>query len=151
MEFPYYKVLDFPKHQKRARLLPWIKVGIYNPDNPENVIYVLGLADTGAEPTMIDREIAEELDFDVVKGKIQDIIGVGGGVVRGYMHKVGFIIDSEDGEEKIQYEDFAILTKNPFPKTHPQQTAILGTMGFFKHLIVTFYYPKQITISSNKS
>lgn len=147
MEFPYVKVLDFPKHQKRRRLLPWVRVGIFNPKNPEEIIYALGLVDSGADITILDREIGEELGFEIEKGISQKIFGVGGGFIRGFVHKVGYLIENpEKPKDLTKYQDLAVFTKNPFPSTMPQQTAIFGTIGFFRHLMVTFIFPKSIII-----
>lgn len=149
MELPYTKVLDFPKHQKRVRLLPWIRVGIYNPKDRSRIIYTLGLVDSGADVSIIDREIREELEFEIEKGSKQEIIGVGGGITHGFLHKVGYRLDNlSDPNDPVQYVDYAIFTKNTFSRTMPQQTAIYGTIGFFNHLMVTFYYPKQIIIET---
>jgi len=86
MEFPYIKVFDFPKHQKRKRILPWIRFGIFSP--------------------------------------------------------------KEDGSKNkpITYSDFVAFTYQKFPASMPQQTAILGTIGFFKQVDVTFQYPKRILV-----
>lgn len=147
MEFPYIKVLDFPKHQKRRRILPWIRLGIFNPKYPEDIIYSLGLVDSGADVTMVDREIGEELEFEIDKGIPEQIFGVGGGSIKGFAHKVGYLIENPDNpKDLIKYQDLTIFTKNPFPSTMPQQTAIFGTIGFFGHLMVTFMFPKSIII-----
>lgn len=148
MEFPYIKVIDFPKHQKRQRLLPWLRIGIFNPKNPSGVIYTLGLVDSGADITILDREIGEELDYDIEKGTLEKIFGVGGGSINGFAHKVGYLIENPDNTKgAIRYTDFAVFTKNPFPATMPQQTAIFGTIGLFRHLMVTFIFPKSIIIN----
>lgn len=148
MEFPYTKVLDFPKHQKRTRLLPWARVGIFNPKDPKNVIYSLGLIDSGADSTIVDREIGEELKFEIDKGTPEQIFGVGGGSIKGFAHMVGYLIENpDDPKDLIKYQDLTIFTKNPFPSTMPQQTATFGTIGFFRHLMVTFMFPKSIIIN----
>ncbi len=152
MEFAYYKVVDFPKHQKRQRALPWIRVGIYNPEKynletSEGLIYPLGLIDSGSDTTIIHREIGEELGFDIESGKEGEISGLGGGRIKVYFHKVGFkISDLMEKEEPIMYEDYAGFTDKHFPISNPQQTAIFGTVGFFNHLGVCFKYPESIWI-----
>ena len=152
MEFPYTKVLDFPKHQKRTRLLPWVRVGIFNPKNPSKIIHTLGLIDSGADISIIDREIGEELDFLIEKGLKEEITGFGGGVTRGYTHKVGYFLENPDNfGDIIKHIDYAVFTKSTFPSTMPQQTAIFGTIGLFRHLMVTFIFPKSILIDTLKS
>lgn len=149
MEFPYAKVIDFPKHQKRARLLPWIRVGIFNPREPSIVVYTVGLVDSGADVSIIDREVGEELGYEIEKGGKEQIVGLGGGVTQGFVHEVGFKLENpSDPKDIIKYTDLAVFTKNTFPNTTPQQTAIYGTIGFFRHLMVTFIYPQQIIIET---
>jgi len=145
MEFPYAKVLDFPKHQKRTRILPWIRVGIFNPKSPLKIVFTLGLVDSGADISIVDREIGKELGYETAKGIPEKIIGLGGAKTYGFGHKVGFLLeDPDDNSNTIKYFDYVIFTKNTFPSTMPQQTAIYGTIGFFRHLMVTFVYPKSI-------
>lgn len=152
MEFPYSIVVDFPRHQLRRRILPWIRVGIFNPKDPKNIIYALGLIDSGADITILDREIGENLGYNIEKGGKMELRGLGGGVVKGFIHKVGFVVENPDNsKDMIKYTDLAAFTKNPFPETMPQQTAIYGTVGFFKNLMVTFMFPKQIIVDSLSS
>jgi len=152
MEFPYTKVLDFPKHQKRTRFLPWVRVGIFNPKDSTNIIYTLGLVDSGADVTIIDREVGEELGYELGKGISEEIVGLGGAITKGYAHKVGYLLEDPDNNSSvIKYRDIAIFIKNKFPATMPQQTAIFGTIGFFRHLMVTFIFPKSILIDTLKS
>ena len=152
MEFPYCKVLDFPKHQRRVRLLPWIRIGIFNPANPSKVIYPMGLIDSGAEISIVDRELGEELGYEVVKGKPETLIGMGGGKTVGFIHELGYIIEDPDNSKNtIRYKEYVVLTKNSFPETMPQQTAIYGSIGFFRHLMVTFAYPTGIQIQTLSS
>lgn len=147
MDFPYTKVVDFPQHKIRQRLLPWIRVGLFNPKFPENVIYVIGLVDSGAEATVVDREVGENLNFAIKKGTKQELKGLGGGTIKGFLHKVGFIVENPDNpEENIKYTDYAIFAKAELPRSMPQQTAIYGTLGFFCRLMVTFIYPQKIVI-----
>ena len=113
MEFPYIKVIDFPKHQKRERILPWIRFGIFNPKEESNILYPVGLIDSGSDITIIDYELGEKLGFE---------------------------------KKPIIYQDFVAFTYEKFPSTMPQQTAILGTIGFFRHVDVTLKYPKNIFV-----
>lgn len=86
MEFPYCKVLDFPEHQKRARMLPWIRIGIFNPNNPSKVIFPMGLIDSGADISIVDREFGEELGYVITNGAPETLIGMGGGKTDGYIY-----------------------------------------------------------------
>ncbi|MBI3337668.1 MAG: hypothetical protein HY005_03595 [Candidatus Staskawiczbacteria bacterium] len=152
MEFPYRKVISFFNHRRNDKILPWINVGLYNPEKynhetNDKVIYTLGLIDSGSELTIIDREIGEELGYEIEKGKRVKIIGVGGGQISGYLHSVGFQIDDLMGkEESIIYRDYVVFAETKFQKTMPQQTAIWGTKGFFNQLAVGFRYPNSIFV-----
>ena len=146
MEFPYILVTDFPQHQRRQRPLPWVRFGIYNPKNPDFVVYPIGLIDSGSDLTFINHEFGEQLDYDIKKGDRQEIKGVGGGSMQIYLHNVGFIL--EENGEKYQYTDLMGFTYSDFPSSMPQQTAILGTIGFFRHLKVEFNFPSSIKIGS---
>ncbi|MBI2621765.1 MAG: hypothetical protein HYW63_03955 [Candidatus Levybacteria bacterium] len=79
MNFPYIKVLDFPHHLKRERILPWIRFGIFNPKNHTDIIYPVGLVDSGSDITFIDHELGEKLGYDIKSGVKDQVIGVGGG------------------------------------------------------------------------
>lgn len=147
MEFPYIKVIDFPKHQKRERVLPWILFGIFSLKDRSNILYPVGLIDSGSDITIIDHEFGEKLGIEIKKGIKDKVYGVGGGHIDIWFHKMGLSIhDGGKGEPIIYYNDFVAFTYEKFPTTMPQQTAILGTIGFFRQLDVTFKYPKNIFI-----
>jgi|SRR3990167_3031922 len=145
MDFDYAIVTDWPGHQPRQRYLPWINIGIRKPGNL-TTIYPLGLVDSGAEVTMVDREIGEELGFNFKKAKKDTVTGFGGGKVSVLYLEAEYVIDDKSGKEPIIYRDFAGFTQYPFPQTHPQQTAIFGTIGLFKNVRVTFSFPRNIHI-----
>lgn len=129
--------------------MPWIKVGVFNPHNPEKIIYPLGLVDSGSDLTIINREIGESLGYEIERGRKEKIRGLGGGSLIGYIHKLGYIIENpEKPKDIIKYSDIVAFTKNVFPISYPQQTAIFGTLGFFRHLMVTFVFPKKIIIQT---
>ena len=146
MDFPYTLVTDWPKHQARQRYLPWINIGIRKP-GVNRTVWPLGLIDSGAELTVIDHEIGKELGLDFRKAIKNTITGFGGAKVQVLILEVEFVI--EDGNEKdpIVYQDFAGFTTKSFPVSHPQQTAIFGTVGLFRKVNrVSFEYPKRIRI-----
>jgi len=148
MDFPYIKVIDFPKHQKRERILPWIRFGIFNPKDRSDILYPIGLIDSGSDVTIIDHELGERLGFDIKEGKRGKVYGVGGGFINVYFHKIGFFLHQRSNKESVVYEDFSAFTYERFPLTMPQQTAILGTIGFFRHVDVTLKYPESISIKA---
>ena len=148
MDFPYIKVTAFYKHQKSERLLPWIRFGIYNPKDASNILFPLGLVDSGSEITFITHEFGEELGFDIKAGQKGEVSGVGGGTINIYYHKVDLVLRNKS-KEICNFVDWMAFAYKDFPISMPQQTAILGTMGFFNHLNVHFQYPFHITISQN--
>ena len=146
MDFPYTLVTDWPKHQARQRYLPWINIGIRKPRLTKTV-WPLGLVDSGAELTVVDHEIAKELGLNFKKALRNIITGFGGAKVPVLIVEVEFVVDDGSGKNPIVYQDFAGFTKNSFPATHPQQTAIFGTVGLFRKVNkVSFEYPKRIRI-----
>ncbi len=147
MNFPYIKVLSFPSHQKKEQLLPWIRLGMFNPKNPDKVIYPLGLVDSGSDVSFVTHELGEELGYDIRKGVRGDIYGVGGGSIQAWYHNVGILLEDEKDKEKIEFTDFIGFTYKDFPLSMPQQTAIFGTQGLFRHVTVTFEYPVRILVN----
>ena len=145
MDFDYTLVTDWPHHQPRQRYLPWINIGIRKPGNSKT-IYPLGLVDSGAELTVIDKEIGDELGFNFAKARKGEMTGFGGAKVEVLILEAEYEIDDKRGDKPIIYRDLVAFTKRAFPQTHPQQTAIFGTIGLFRNVRVTFNYPKNIHI-----
>lgn len=150
MDFDYSLVTDWPGHQPRQRYLPWINIGIRKP-NGSNTIYPLGLVDSGAELTIIDGEIGEELGFDLKKAKQVTLTGFGGSQVPVLILEAELEIDDKSGKKPIIYRDLVGFTKQKFPQSHPQQTAIFGTIGLFRNVQVNFRYPNNIHIEQFKA
>ncbi len=148
MEFDYIQVLGFnEKHQKVNRVVPWINITIFNPKSPQKSIDAYCLVDSGSDTTFFTYEIGEYLGIDIPTGKMSLTYGVGGGCIKVFYHNVGIRIEDPKGRQKIiEYEDIIGFTKSDFPNTFPQQTGILGSMGFFRNVKVTLDYPKSIII-----
>ena len=146
MDFPYTLVTDWPKHQARQRYLPWINIGVRKPSTSKT-LWPLGLVDSGAELTVVDQEIGKEVGLNFKKALKGTITGFGGAKVQVLMVEVEFVIDDAKTKTPIVYQDFAAFTISSFPVSHPQQTAIFGTVGLFRKVIkVSFEYPKRICI-----
>ncbi|OGY26711.1 MAG: hypothetical protein A2Z11_04310 [Candidatus Woykebacteria bacterium RBG_16_43_9] len=148
MNFEYVQVTDWYKHQPRKRApVPWLRVGFFRPNNAENIIYGMALADTGADINLITRSIGDNLGYNIRKGESDNITGFGGGNSKGYHHQMGYIIeDPHKKEEPITYVGNVVIMEKDFPVSVPQQTAILGTYGFFNHVKATFEFPKVFSI-----
>ncbi len=78
------------------------------------------------------------------------VTGFGGGVVPVLYLEAEFIIDDDRGKKPIIYSDLVGFTERAFPQTHPQQTAIFGTVCLFRKVAVTFNYPNNIHIEKLK-
>jgi len=150
MKFPYILVTDFPRHLKRARLLPWMRFGISNPKKKSEIIYPVALVDSGSDVTIVDYEIGEKLGYNIKKGIRDKVIGVGGGSIEIYWHIAIYHIHDGSNEKPITYEDRIAFAYKKFPISMPQQTAILGTIGFFRNLEVTFEHPEYIFVKPKK-
>lgn len=149
MNFPYVLATRWdPNHIRNESIVPWIRFGIYNISDPSNIVYPLGLIDSGSEISFVTHEFGEQLNIDIKKTKNKGTVnGVGGGAIEVFYHKIGLILEKD--EEKFNFEDFVGFAYRDFPTSMPQLTAILGTVGFFNHLNVSFKYPKQISIDQN--
>lgn len=149
MNLPYVQATTWDhNHVKRESVFPWIRFGIYNPTNPTNIVYPLGLIDSGSEITFITHEFGKQLGYNIKDTKMKGHVdGVGGGSIEVFYHKVGLILD--DGKEKFEFVDYIGFSYSDFPTSMPQQTAILGTVGFFNHLNLSLKYPTLITIDQN--
>ena len=153
MIFPYQIVrgIDDRTYKIYEKALPWIKVTIFNPVNLKRSVSALCLADTGADLTFFASEIGVYLGFDIKKGKLINLNGIGGGVQPSYFfNEVGIKLEDPNGKSKpIEFIDFVGFIENEFPLLSPQQTGILGTNGFFKNVNTCFSYPKEIVVTVN--
>jgi len=62
-------------------------------------------------------------------------------------HKVGIRLEDSKNKEVYDFVEMVGFTRGGFPSTLPQQTAILGTIGFFNHLNIRFSYPIEIQVN----
>ena len=152
MKFDYIRVTQFnDKHQSISHIRPWIRVGVFNPDYPDSVIYSLSLIDSGSDISFFTNEIGEILKFEIKKGHPALVNGVGGGNITIYMHQVGIIFEDLKTSELIKFTDLIGFSTKEFPPSMPQQTGILGTLGFSRNVEVAFKYPKEIILKTNTS
>ena len=147
MDFDYVLVTDWPKHRPRQRYLPWINIGIRR-SGYEEMVWPLGLVDSGNDLTIVDKEVGVELGFDFKKARKDFVTGFGGAKVEVLIMKAEYVIDDNKGKSPIIYQDLIGFTKGQFPLSHPQQTAIFGTIGLFRNVQVTFSYPRNIHIET---
>ncbi|TSC88385.1 MAG: Uncharacterized protein G01um101416_53 [Microgenomates group bacterium Gr01-1014_16] len=153
MDFEYILAFGFnAKHQKINRIVPWINISIFNPKNESRTIDAYCLIDSGSDTTFFTSEIGEYLGYDIAIGKPFLTYGIGGSSIKIYYHRVGIKVeDPENKHEPIEYKDIMGFTKSGFPISLPQQTGILGSMGFFRNVSVFLDYPKLISINEKVS
>ncbi len=82
----------------------------------------------------MDKEIGEELGFNFAKAKKGEVTGFSGAKVEVLLLEAEYEIDDKREKRPIIYRDLVAFTKRSFPQTHPQQTAIFGTIGLFRNV-----------------
>lgn len=89
-----------------------------NPKDEKNIVYPLGLVDSGSDITIIDHEFGEALGFDLQKarrGQKITVTGVGGGKINIYLYEVGFLLGERSGMEPINTQTLSALRAQIFP------------------------------------
>ena len=146
MTFPYQVVkgIDDRTFKIYEKVLPWLKVTVFNPDNPEKGVSVFCLADTGSDLTFFTSEIGIYLGYEIQNGKKVKLNGIGGGVQEAsFFERVGIRIGN------LEFIGMMGFISDGFPLFSPQQTGILGTTGFFRNANVCFSYPTEMKVTAN--
>lgn len=153
MTFPYQivKGLDERTFKIYEKVLPWLRVFVFNPDNSKRGVSAFCLADTGSDLTFFTSEIGAYLGYEIKNGKKVQLNGIGGGVQEAYFfEQVGIRIEDPANKGKdIEFVDTMGFISDGFPIFSPQQTGILGTTGFFKNVNVCFSYPLEMKVTVN--
>jgi len=96
------------------------------------------LLDTGADFSIFSAEIGEALGIKINSGTPHEIIGVGGAITKGFIHKIGITIPGFP-----MYSSWGFFSDG-LNDMHP---SILGQKGFFECFRVSFEYrTKHIVI-----
>ena len=119
LTFPY---LSIPKRDPKTKEI----IGdVYYPVVPIRVSYghKLGrafhaLIDSGAGRNLFPAELGEMVGINIKKGKISEILGIGGVVIKGFSYKI-----------KIYVGTRSFRTMADF--SYEQQVPLLGREGFF--------------------
>ncbi len=100
------------------------------------------LLDTGADFCLFSGEVADLLDIELKTGTRHKVMGVGGAVTKGYIHKIG-----------ISIPGFGIYNAWAFfcdkSELNEAQQGILGQLGFFEKFRVSFEYSKRKIVIRN--
>lgn len=93
------------------------------------------LVDSGADFCIFSSEAGEALGFDVKKGKMREVFGVGGKASLYYLHKVQIEVGG------WMYEIEAGFMPDVAGRTMPY--GLVGQRGFFENFIVKFDLIKE--------
>lgn len=133
MKFSYHNVpIDlseaFPK--RKSILRPIIPILL---ESEENKTGYWALIDSGADYCFFHSEIAEILQLDWQKGKIEEFGGIGGEKNLAYFHKVNMYIGGWKYELYCGFSD----------KIAKFGYGVLGQNGFFDLFVVRFDFEKE--------
>jgi hypothetical protein len=102
---------------------------------------VEALLDTGADFSIFSGEIAKALDIELSSGTPNQIIGVGGAITKGFIHRIGITIPGLP-----TYNSWGFFSDELNDMNH----AILGQLGFFECFKVSFEYKKKLIVVREK-
>lgn len=122
VQFAYRQLLvETSGRQTLTRPLPVIEIALSH-----NGLSTADLAiiDSGSTFSLFSREIAEELEIDVLKGRAQRLATLGGPVLA-YGHPIQIEIIPD-----LTYQAEVLFSEYPIPRN------LLGHNGFFDHLTV---------------
>lgn len=101
------------------------------------------LVDSGADVSLFDWEVGDDLGFEIGNGIPYEVLGVGGGLLVYYFHTVSLEIGG------ISYKTRVGFTGNPTGQASPY--GIVGQRGLFDKFIVGFdLQEREITLKSRK-
>ena len=99
------------------------------------------LLDTGADFSIFSGEIGRALGIQIDDGTPHEIIGVGGAITRGFIHKIGITISGF-----MTYTSWGFFSE----QLNDMHTSILGQRGFFENFKVSFEYKKKLIVVREK-
>ena len=154
MFFPYTLVEYSDSPSKPKVLCPWIPIEISLDSTFASSITALGLLDSGADFSIVDRELGEFIGIDKIeRGKSIKLSGIGGGSLRGYLHEIYHRIrNPKRFRDYFVFKGVAAFTaREGFSKTDPQSTAVWGRNPVFANSYITFSDPYEIEIGTRKN
>lgn len=111
-----------------------------------NQYEVIGLLDSGADLSVIPKDMAELLGIAIENKKVEESRGIGG-AVKSVRTTMGLIISDNKNHEKYELNVpvSVILEGDPPP-------ILLGRAGFFDNFVITFDEPnKKVTLKKIES
>lgn len=106
-------------------------------------VHFEALVDSGADLSLFDWEIGEDLGIDIMGGAPVEVLGVGGGISVFYFHSVFLTIGNTSYKTKIGF------TGSPAGQVTPY--GIVGQKGLFDKFIVGFdLLKKEITLKQRE-
>ncbi len=93
------------------------------------------LVDSGADICFFDAEIGEALGIDIKKGKMKEVLGVGGKISVYFLHKVVIEVGGWPYEIEAGFM--------PCVAGHVMHYGIVGQKGFFDKFVVKFDLQKR--------
>lgn len=103
----------------------------------------MGLVDSGADITLLNRSFAQLFNIDLKRGKRIPLLGVmEGPEFAAYVHQVNIVIKDVGSADTI----VAFTDSEEYP-----DLVILGRRGFFEHFTIKFEeHKKQLEIEARK-
>lgn len=117
-----------------------ITVTRFNEDKDEISEKIMVLIDSGADFCMFSGEFGELLNIAVKKGVPFDFFGVGGSVIKGYVHRIGLSVDSMPVINVDAVFSYGL---------NDQSLGIVGQKCFFDHYSINFRYRQGEIIIKN--
>lgn len=101
------------------------------------------LVDSGADVSLFDWEIGEDLGIDIRGGVSYEVLGVGGGISLYYFHAVSLVIGGTSYKTNIGFAG------NPTGQMTPY--GIIGQKGLFDKFIIGFdLLKREVTLKLRK-
>jgi len=149
MIFPYSEVEFILSSMSQIRsLVPWLPIELSLSKDFKMSAMPLGLLDSGADTSILTKEAGKIIGIKKIKNdKLVKMTGVGGGSIKGYIHKVYHRLHNpKDRSDTIVFEGDIVIADTTFQQTMPQSTAIWGRNSVFSETLIKFDDPKKFEI-----
>ena len=124
MIFPYRET----RRSGEVRFEPIVKIQVLHGNKSLDIV---ALVDSGAERSLMPRQVADDIGLDLSQASQVEIIGAGGHEFPGFMT----VVDLQLGRHRFRAP--IIFTEQGINES------LLGQNGFFSHFTVTFRYARR--------